>query len=294
MAHNHPHTHETGNIKVAFFLNLAFTLIEIVGGVMTNSLAIMSDALHDFGDSISLGLSWYFQHIASKKRDNTFSYGYKRFSLLGAIINSIILLLGSVFVISKAIPRLMNPEPTDAQGMIYLAILGIIVNGTAVMRLRRGHSMNEKVVSLHLLEDVLGWVAVLIGSVVMKFYNLPIIDPILSLMIMVYILFNIYKNLKESFQIILQATPHGVNISSITAKIMSLEEVESIHDCHLWTMDGAYNVFTAHVVLYNTEINIDEQEQLKRRIKDLLAEELISHITIEFESVANTPCPQEP
>lgn len=293
MADSHLNNHGTENIKVAFFLNLAFTLIEIVGGILTNSLAIASDAIHDLGDSVSLGLSWYFQHISSKKRDSTFSYGYKRFSLLGAIVNSIILLIGSVFIISKAIPRLIDPQPTHAEGMIYLAILGVIVNGAAVFKLKKGHSMNEKVVALHLMEDVLGWVAVLIGSIIMKFYDLPIIDPILSLLITLYILINIYKNLKKSFQIILQAIPEGVDINSIINKICSLEEVESVHDCHLWTMDGEYNVFTAHVVLCNYKIDINQQEQLKLKIKNLLSEELINHITIEFESAANTPCPQD-
>ena len=166
MGHHHNHHRRgqsTKNLKVAFFLNLSFTVIEFIGGLITGSMAIMSDALHDLGDSISIGLSWYFQNLSEKKRDNTFSYGYKRFSLLGAIINAVVLLVGSVIIISKAAPAIMNPSQVNEKGMLYIAIFGVVVNGAAVLRLRKGSSINERVISLHLLEDVLGWVAVLIG-----------------------------------------------------------------------------------------------------------------------------------
>ena len=192
--HNHSHNHSEGNIKIAFFLNLGFTIVEIIGGLYTNSLAILSDALHDLGDSLSLGLSWYFQRLSKKGSTKKFSYGYKRFSLLGAIINSIVLVVGSIFILSKAIPELFNPEETNAQGMLYLAILGVVVNGAAVFKLRKGKSLNEKVVSLHLLEDVLGWVAVLIGSIVMIYFDLPFVDPLLSILISIFVLYNVYRN----------------------------------------------------------------------------------------------------
>ena len=171
------------NIGYAFFLNFGFTIIEIIGGFLTNSVAILTDAVHDFGDSISLGLAWYLQKVSKKGSDHKYSYGYKRFSLLGAIINSVILLVGSVFILSETIPRILEPQTPDVKGMFILAILGIIVNGAAVIRLRTGNTINEKVVSLHLWEDVLGWVAILIGSVMMYFFDIPIIDPILSILI---------------------------------------------------------------------------------------------------------------
>ena len=186
--HGHHHQHDTKNISTAFFLNLAFTIIEIIGGLMTNSVAIMSDALHDLGDSLSLGLAWYFQKVAKKGRDKTFSYGYKRFSVLGAMINAIVLVVGSVFILQETIPRLWQPETPNVQGMFWLAILGIVVNGAAVLKLQKGTSLNEKVISLHLLEDVLGWAAVLVGSVLMYFFDLPIIDPLLSIGIAIFIL----------------------------------------------------------------------------------------------------------
>jgi len=173
--HIHRRLHEEGNISKAFFLNLSFTVVEIIGGLFTNSLAILSDALHDFGDSISLGLAWYFQRLSKKDRDQNFSYGYGRFSLLGALVNSVILTVGSVFILYKAIPGVLAPEEADSLGMIWLALLGVVVNTLAVATLKKGQSLNEKVVRLHLLEDVFGWVAVLIGAGVMNFTGFSLI-----------------------------------------------------------------------------------------------------------------------
>ena len=280
--HDHSHHHSEGNVKVAFFLNLAFTVIEIIGGLYTNSLAILSDALHDLGDSLSLGLSWYFQKLSKKGSTKTFSYGYKRFSLLGAVINSVVLIVGSIFILTKAIPGLFNPGEADAEGMIYLAILGVIVNGAAVFKLRKGESLNEKVVSLHLLEDVLGWAAILVGSIIMKFVNAPIIDPLLSVLISMYVLFNVYKNLKKSLLIVLQGIPEDVDLNEIKQQLKNIHEVTDIHDCHAWSMDGNYHILTLHLQL-DKDYRLSEQARLKKKIATLLKDESINHITIEFE-----------
>ena len=284
MAHNYDHHHHAGsNIKVAFFLNLSFTIIEVIGGIYTNSLAILSDAVHDLGDSLSLGLSWYFEKLSKKGRSKTFSYGYKRFSLLGAIINSFVLTVGSIFILSMAIPQLIHPEETDAQGMLLLAILGILVNGAAVFKMRKGDSLNEKVVSLHLLEDVLGWVAVLIGSIVMMYADAPFIDPLLSVLISVYVLYNVYKNLKKSLLVILQGIPDEVSIDIIRKKLKAVKAITSIHDCHAWSMDGQYNILTIHFVL-DKDYKLSEQAAIKGQIRKILKSESINHITIEFEN----------
>jgi cobalt-zinc-cadmium efflux system protein len=284
MGHNHDHSHHhaEGNIKIAFFLNLGFTIIEIIGGLYTNSLAILSDALHDLGDSLSLGLSWYFQKLSGKGRTKTFTYGYKRFSLLGAIINSIVLLIGSVVILTKAVPQVFAPEQTNVEGMLYLSILGILVNGAAVLKLRKGPTINEKVVSLHLLEDVLGWVAVLIGSIIMMFTNAPFIDPLLSVLISLFVLYNVYKNLRKSFLVILQGIPEGLSIPSIEQKIHDMPEVIDVHDSHAWSMDGQYNVFTLHLRLAQ-DYTLSEQAKIKNRVRQLLEGEPINHITIECE-----------
>lgn len=285
MSHNHAHHHSTGNIKVAFFLNLFFTIIEIIGGIYTNSLAILSDALHDLGDSLSLGLSWYFQKLSNKKATKKYSYGYRRFSLLGAIINSIILVVGSIFIIKEAIPSLLDPQQADAKGMMWLAILGVIVNGAAVLKLKQGTSLNERVVSLHLLEDVLGWAAVLIASIVMQFWNIPILDPILSLLIALFILFNVYKNIKDTLRILLQGIPKEISVEKIQKKLLHFPEISEIHDCHVWSLDGEYNLATLHVSLKDTSLLNDGSHEIKRKIRKLLHDDFeIEHVTLELES----------
>ena len=291
MSHDHHHHHGTGNISVAFFLNLGFTIIEIIGGFWTNSLAILSDALHDLGDSMSLGLAWYFEKLSRKGRDETFSYGYGRFSLLGAVINSIVLIVGTVFILSQAIPQLINPGNADPKGMLVLALLGIVVNGLAVIRLRKGKTLNEEVVSLHLLEDVLGWVAVLVGSVVMIFFDLPIIDPLLSIGISLFILYNVYRNLKKSLTIILQGTPNDLDVDRISTLLLSISEVKEVHDCHSWSMDGQYNVLTIHLVM-DRDYPLSTLATIKQKAKDLLKDQSIDHITIEFET-EDENCDQE-
>jgi cobalt-zinc-cadmium efflux system protein len=286
MAHDHSHHHDHSdvkNIKAAFFLNFGFTILEIAGGLFTNSVAILSDAVHDLGDSLSLGLAWYFQKLAKKGSNKTYSYGYKRFSLLGAIINSIVLIVGSIFILSEAIPRIFNPEQTNAKGMFFLAIIGVIVNGAAVLSLQKGNSLNEKVVSLHLLEDVLGWLAILIGSVVMYFYDVPVLDPIMSVAIAIFVLYNVYKNIGQSMKIILQGTPEEIDTEKLKSKALEFNEIESAHDLHIWSIDGEYNVLTVHIVL-NPAFDSKTLPDLKSRLRKLFATEGIQHATIEFET----------
>lgn len=282
MSHSHhDHTPQaTGNIRFAFFLNLGFTIIEIIGGILTNSVAILSDALHDFGDSISLGLAWYFQKLSRKGSNARYTYGYKRFSLLGALANSLILVTGSLYILSETIPRLINPQPANEKGMFLLAILGIVVNGAAVIRLKKGNSLNERVVSLHLLEDVLGWAAILVGSVLMYFFDLPFIDPLLSILISIYILVHVAHSIKESMQILLQATPESVDLQHIRERLLLHPFIGDVHDMHVWSADGNYHVMTMHVVLKNENNDVSV---LKDEIRILLKEEQIEHATIEFE-----------
>lgn len=287
--HHHHHSHDpggaTGNISMAFWLNTAFALVEIAGGLYTNSVAILSDALHDVGDSLSLGLTWYFQKKSQQKRDATFSYGYRRFSLLGALITSIVLFTGSVLVLRESVGRLFSPEQPDAEGMLVFALLGIVVNFMAMLRLRKGDSVTEKVVYLHFLEDVLGWVAVLVGSLIMMFARIPSIDPILSILISAYILFNLYKNLKSAFRIILQAIPENVNEQEIKEKVSTVPGVSNVHDIHAWTMDGQYNILTLHVVAKDAT-TWEEIEKVKNDVRHCLQHLNLQHITIEIESEA--------
>ena len=186
--HQHNHHHHDG-LRTAFFINFAFTLIEIAGGLATNSLAILADAAHDLGDSVSLGMAWLLDHYSHQQEDGRFSYGYRRFSLLGALINALILFGGSLWILLQAIPRLIRPEDFNSRGMLLLAVLGILVNGLAVLRLRGDGSLNARVAALHLLEDVMGWAAVLIVGIILEFVDLPILDPILSVAITLVVLY---------------------------------------------------------------------------------------------------------
>jgi cobalt-zinc-cadmium efflux system protein len=286
--HNHSHGHDSKNIGIAFFLNFGFTILELFGGVFTNSIAIISDAVHDFGDSLSLGLSWYFQRLSKKGSNAKYSYGYKRFSLLGAIINSVVLVVGSIFILTEAIPRIIAPQETNAKGMFILAIIGIMVNGAAVFRMKKGSSINERVVSLHLLEDVLGWIAVLIGSAIIYFFNFTIIDPLLSIGIAVFVLINVFRNIGQTLRIILQGTPQEIETGHIMEHLKEIQNVANVHDLHIWSLDEEYNVLTVHVALKEA-LPMTGLAELKNQIRSMLKDEEVRHATIEFETL-DEPC----
>jgi cobalt-zinc-cadmium efflux system protein len=292
--HDHPgHSHDHhspgagNNLKVAFFLNLGFTLLEIVGGLLTNSMAILADALHDLGDSFALGMAWGLEKFSKKEKDPTFTYGYQRLSLVGALLNGIILLGGSLFILSKAVPRLMNPEAVHVPGMILFAIVGICANGYAVYKLKSGKSLNERMVSWHLLEDVLGWVAVLIVGIVLLYVDLPILDPILSVLVTLYVLWNVLKNLKRVFLVFLQATPDSFEVSVFEEKVLELPKVVSVHHTHIWSLDGEDHVLSTHVVM-EAESTRTEVVQVKSELKKLLHDYSIDHLTVDIEYEGET------
>tara|TARA_R110002153_G_scaffold10418_4_gene41236 strand:+ start:8517 stop:9425 length:909 start_codon:yes stop_codon:yes gene_type:complete len=287
--HSHNHNHATDSnsdasrrIGWAFFLNVVFTIIEFIGGWLTNSTAIMADAVHDLGDSLSIGSAWVLNKLSDKKADNTFSYGYKRFSLLGALINGMVLTLGSIWILLESIPRLIEPEMPHVEGMLLLSIFGIAVNGFAAYKLSEGNSLNERVLNWHLLEDVLGWVAVLIVSIVLMFKPWPILDPILSIGFTLFILFNVGRNLKETILLFLQATPDNKQLHEVRSILTSKPEVKELHHFHIWSLDGEHSVMTVHLVL-NAEITVAHIKNLKTQLqKELKVFEFV-HTTIEFE-----------
>lgn len=281
MAHNHDHS-STKNLKLAFWVNLGFSIFEIIGGIYVNSIAIISDAIHDFGDSLSLGTAWYLENKSKQKADGKFSFGYARYSLLGALINSIILIVGAGIVIYAAIGRIINPEESDALGMVFFALVGVVVNGIVVLRMRSSKKLNEKVIYWHMLEDVLGWVAVLIAAIVMFFYPTPYIDPILSLGITAYILYGVIKRLKETLYFFLQGVPEEIDLDKIQNKILSMSHIHSMHQTHVWSLDGEQHVFSTHLRLKNiTKFN--QITSTKEKVKELLKEEEFSHFTVETE-----------
>lgn len=275
------------NILVAFVLNISFSIFELIGGVFTNSISIMSDAVHDFGDALSIGISLILEKISKKKPDEKYTYGYARYSVLGALITTIVLTVGSIFVILGGINRILNPVTINYNGMIIFAIFGVVINFFAAYFTREGDSINQKAVNLHMLEDVLGWVVVLIGSILMKFTNITLVDSIMSIGIAIFILINAFKNLKDILDLFLEKTPKDISVEEIKKHLLEIEEILDVHHIHIWSMDGVTNYSTMHIV---TEEN--NAKELKKKIRKEMNELGISHTTIEIED-KNDDCEEK-
>ena len=265
------------NILIAFILNLAFSIFEFIGGTLTNSVAIISDSVHDIGDSLSIGISYFLEKKSKKKPDEKYTYGYMRYSVIGSAITTTILLVGSILVIYNAINKLINPIEVNYNGMILFAVIGVVVNFLAAYFTKEGHSLNQKSVNLHMLEDVLGWVVVLIGAIIMRFTDISIIDPILSILVALFILINALKSFKLIIDLFLEKTPKGINISDIKEHLLNIENICDVHHLHVWSLDGYNNYATLHVVIKKNS------KKIKQEIRDELKEHGINHVTIELE-----------
>lgn len=280
--HHHHHGSESGNIATAFWLNFSFTIIEFIGGWLTNSVAIMADAMHDLGDTLAIAFAWFAAKVAGKEATPRYSYGYRRWSLLSALINSVILVLGSVWILYEAIPRLWEPQLPHAAGMMALAVLGVLVNGAAVFKLKGGKTQNEQILTWHLLEDVLGWVAVLVGSILIYFTDWAWLDPLLSIGFTCFILINVWRNLRRTLALFLQVSPDPRLTADIDHQLQELPFVQEVHHLHLWSLDGEKHVLTAHLVL-KAETPAEQLKAHKEQIRQLLQPYQLEHTTIEFE-----------
>lgn len=284
MAHNHIHLHGNGagkNILSAFFINLTFTIISLIGGWLTNSMAIISDSIHDLGCTVSIALAWVFERIASHKPTPRFTFGYRRFTLLGAFVNAFILLSGSAVVLYESIGRMVHPEEVNAEGMLWFALLAILFKGLAVWRTWKGTSVNQRMVSLHLLGDCLGWVAVLLASAVMLFVEIPLLDPILSVCISLYILYNVVHNLIVAFRIVLEGVPSSVDYKALKAEAATLPGIVDIEALRVWSLDNEHHA--AEAVIATTLTTWDEVETLKSSLRTLLAHHGIAQSVIEVK-----------
>lgn len=270
------------NVGFAALLNILFTIIELIGGFLTNSLALLADSLHDFADSLVLIVAWFSEKQAKKPATNRMTFGYRRLSLLSAIFSAVVLIAGSLFILSQTIPRLINPQPVDAEGIILIAIIGVIVNGVGYFRLQKGISQNEKVLSWHLLEDILGWIVLLIGAIIIRFWDQPVIDPLMTIGFTVFVLWSVSKNARETFTIFLQGVPETINVDEVKESILLVEGVKKVHDIHIWSLEGETNIFTAHIVV--KEGYQQSSDKIKRSIKSQLEKYNIKHSTLELES----------
>ena len=267
------------NILIAFLLNITFSIFELIGGALTGSIAILTDSLHDIGDALSIGISYFLEKKSKKKADSKHTYGYIRYSVAGSLITLVILLLGSAFVIYESIKRLFNPVTINYDGMIIFAIFGVIVNLVATLVTRKGDSLNQKSVNIHMLEDVLGWIVVLIGSILMKFTDITYIDSILSIIVALFILINCAIQFKRIVDIFLEVTPNNVDIEELQKHLLKIEGVKDIHHIHIRSIDGFNNFATLHVV-------VDKYDpKIKDKVKEELAEHNIAHSTVEEELV---------
>lgn len=263
------------NILVAFLLNLGFAILEFIGGTITNSVAIISDAIHDIGDALSIGISYTLERISRRRPDEKYTYGYIRYSVLGGLLTTLFLVIGSIVVIYHAIIRIQSPVEVNYEGMIILGVIGVLVNLLAVFFTRDGASINQKAVNLHMLEDVLGWIVVLIGAIIMYFTDIKIIDPLMSIGVGIFILKNALVNLKQILDLFLEKTPYGIDIEDLKNDIMKIKGVKGVHHVHVWSMDGNSNFATMHIV--------SDKDNVKLKVKELLHDKGIVHTTIEME-----------
>lgn len=266
------------NILVAFILNVSFSIFELVGGIFTNSVAIISDAVHDFGDAISIGLSYFLEKKSKKRPNDKYTYGYLRYSILGALITTSILALGSGIVIYGGINRLFHPVSINYNGMIIFAVFGVIVNFAAAFFTRSGDSVNQKAVNLHMLEDVFGWIVVLIGSILMRFTDISMIDSIMSIGVAIYILVHTFSNFKEIIDLFLVKTPSGISLDEMRKHLCEIDGVNDIHHIHVWSLDGMSNYATMHVITDKKDYS-----SIKKKVREELEEFGIGHVTIEVE-----------
>ena len=271
---------------ISFILNFLFTIFEFIGGLLTNSIALLSDAVHDAGDSISMAVAIYLEKKSKQARDYKYTFGYYRFSLLGGLLTSIILIIGSTIVIIETVKRLINPEVIDAELMIYFAIAGVIVNGLAALNASKGKSANERVISLHLLEDVFGWVALLIGALLMHFFDIKILDALLSLLFSMFIIYHVIKNLKGILEVFLEKVPKGFSVEKIRKELSLEEHVRNIHHIHLWSIEGNIPIVTMHARLSH-KVSVEEAANITNNLQERLKNIGILHSTIQIEFFDN-------
>ena len=283
--HEHPHgqaaTASSKALRLAFFLNLGFTAVEVVGGLWTNSVAVLTDAVHDMGDSLVLGAAWYLQNLSRRGRDARYSYGYARYSMLGGWFAALILIVGALFMFSVSVPRLFDPVLPHTTGMMAIAVFGLVMNGLAAWRLHGGITLNERGAYLHLLEDVLGWAGVLIGAIIIHFTGWAVVDPLMSMAISIYILVNAIRTLRMGTGILMQGIPPGLNVEAVRDKLLSIPHVVDLHDQHTWTLDGSFMVHTVHLVV--ADVGLEEALSIKQQARAMLLDLGIHHATIELE-----------
>ncbi|MBR1610320.1 MAG: cation transporter [Methanobrevibacter sp.] len=277
---HHHHKKAGQNLAFVFVMNLTFNILVIAGGLATNSMAILADCIHDLADTISIAIAWFLEHVAQKDSSDKYSYGYQRFSILGAVIISVFVIIMAFVILSEAVPRLFHPESVDAGGMLLVAIVGIIFKSISVYRLHDGETFNEKAILFHQLGDVFEWIAILILSIVLMFWEgAPYLDPFVSIGIAIGLIFNLGRNLIKSVQVLLQKTPDNFDVDEFRTQILAIEGVNAIDDFHIWSLDGIDSVMTLKV-----DVDFGKNvENIKKEIYDISGKYHVLDITIELD-----------
>ena len=271
-------------VWLAFFLNLSFTIVEFIAGGVFGSSTVLADSVHDLGDAIAIGLSAYLETISNREEDSHYTLGYKRFSLLGALITAVILMTGSVFVILENITKLFNPQPVNDEGILWLGIIAVTINVLASLVVRKGKTKNESILSLHFLEDTLGWLAVILMAIILRFTDWYILDPLLSLVISFFILSKAIPRFWSTLKIFLDAVPEGVDIEQVKSDLEQLDHVASVNQLNLWTMDGLEKNAIVHVCLKEMEHMETCKESIRIFLKDCGFQNITIEVDVDLES----------
>ena len=266
-------------VWLAFFLNLTYAIVEFIAGGVFGSSAVLADSVHDLGDAIAIGISAFLESISNREEDSHYTLGYKRFSLLGAMVTAVILMTGSVLVILENIAKIFHPQSVNDEGILWLGIIAITINVLASLVIRKGQTKNESILSLHFLEDTLGWVAVILMAIVLRFTDWYILDPLLSLAISFFILSKALPRFWSTLKIFLDAVPEGVDIQKIRSDLEQLDHIASVNQLNLWTMDGLEKNAIIHVCLEH----VKHMEVCKESIRDLLKDCGFQNVTIEVD-----------
>ena len=266
-------------VWIAFFLNLSYAIVEFIAGGIFGSSAVLADSVHDLGDAIAIGISAFLESISNREEDSRYTLGYKRFSLLGAMVTAVILMTGSVLVILENITKIFHPQPVNDEGILWLGIIAVSINVLASLVIRKGQTKNESILSLHFLEDTLGWVAVILMAIVLRFTDWYILDPLLSLAISFFILSKAIPRFWSTLRIFLDAVPEGVDIQQVKSDLEQLDHVASINQLNLWTMDGLEKNAIVDVCLEH----VNHMEVCKESIRTLLKDCGFQNVTIEVD-----------
>ena len=277
---HHHHKKARDNLAFVFLLNFTFNIIVIIGGLATNSMAILADCIHDMSDTLSMAIAWILEHVAQKGATDKFSYGYQRFSILGAVITSSFVIVMAFFILSEAIPRLFSPEGVDAEGMLIIGIIGLVFKTISVWRLHGGETFNEKAIFYHLLGDIFEWIAILILSVILIFWqDISYLDPFVSIAIAVWLIFNLGRTLYKSLEVLLQKTPDNFDVEEFKQQILEIDGVNALDDFHIWSLDGIDSVMTVKV-----DVDFGKNvENIKKEIYDISNKYHVVDITIELD-----------